>query len=276
VLADDYHQVWIQLENAQGLLLFNYGSTLENPSDDRWKWFQSGKGNGNLPDNKVLSLAKDQNGFVWVGTKKGIAVIQCTEEVFGSRGCEAVIPIVQTNNFAGYLLGNEEVSCLTVDGANRIWAGTRHGLWLLSEDGEKTYYRFNTTNSPLPSDSICSLTLDGKTGELFIGTTAGMVSFRSTATDPSITVPKLQVFPQPVPPGYDGSIAIRGVGKDAVVKITEVDGRLVYETRSLGGQAIWNGRNYKGEKMATGVYLVWIVADDKTARMSTKIVFIGK
>lgn len=276
LLADDFHQIWIQLPESQGVLVFNYGSSVENPADDRWKWFKAGKGSGNLPDNEVRCMTKDQNGFVWIGTRKGVAVVQCTDDLFGNRGCEAVIPIVQNNSFAGYLLGDEEVNCLAIDGANRIWAGTNHGLWLLNEDGEKTIYRFTSSNSPLPSDSIYSLKIDGTSGEVFIASALGLVSFRSTATQGIHPSPQLQVFPQPVPPEYRGSIAIKGMANESVVKITELDGRLVYETRSLGGQAIWNGLNYKGERIATGVYLVWVSADGGQFRNSTKIVFIGK
>jgi hypothetical protein len=83
------------------------------------------------------------------------------------------------------------------------------------------------------------------------------------------------VFPNPVPPGYSGTIAIRGVAENSVVKITELDGRLVYQTRALGGQAVWDGRDYKGRKISSGVYLILIGNDDKSEKAATKIVFIN-
>jgi hypothetical protein len=84
------------------------------------------------------------------------------------------------------------------------------------------------------------------------------------------------VFPNPVPPGYNGSIAIRGVANNAIVKIAEMDGRLVYQTRALGGQAIWNGKDYKGRTISTGVYLVLVSDDARQENLVTKIVFINK
>jgi hypothetical protein len=84
------------------------------------------------------------------------------------------------------------------------------------------------------------------------------------------------VFPNPVPPGYTGTIAIRGLVDGAIVKITEASGRLIYQTNALGGQAIWDGRDYRGRKIATGVYLVLVSDAGRHEQMATKIVFIGR
>ena len=119
-------------------------------------------------------------------------------------------------------------------------------------------------------------TVDGKTGEVFFATAKGICSFRSTATEGTAENSNVLVFPNPVPPGYTGSIAIRGLAENATVKITELDGRLVYQTRALGGQAVWNGKNYKGGSVATGVYLVLVSDDTRTQKTVAKIVFISK
>ncbi|MDP4255216.1 MAG: hypothetical protein Q8938_14500, partial [Bacteroidota bacterium] len=87
---------------------------------------------------------------------------------------------------------------------------------------------------------------------------------------------KVLVFPNPVPPGYTGAIAIRGLVEDAIVKITGLDGRLIYQTRALGGQAVWNGRDYAGRQVVTGIYLVLVSDDSRQEKMATKIIFIGK
>ena len=110
----------------------------------------------------------------------------------------------------------------------------------------------------------------------FFATAAGICSFRGTATDGGSANSHVLVFPNPVPPGYNGSIAIRGLADNATVKITELNGRLVYETRALGGQAIWNGKDYNGRNIATGVYLVLVSDDSRQQKAATKIVFIGK
>lgn len=273
LVVDDINQKWI-IAPGFGLFCYNQGNSLEQTGDDQWRFYQPGMGKGNLPDAEVLCLAKDHFGFVWVGTSDGIAIIQCTEQVFSPQGCEAVLPVVQSDNFAGYLFKGERVQAIAVDGANRKWVGTRNGIWLISESGDKTIYRFTSSNSPLPDNDVQQISVDPKTGWVLIATAKGMVSYRSTATEGGSRHTNVLVYPNPVPPGYTGTIAIRGLVNQAVIKITTLDGRLVYQGRALGGQAIWNGLDLNGKRVATGVYLVWSGDESRKEQAVTKIVFI--
>jgi hypothetical protein len=276
IIVDDLNQKWIVAPKGNGLICFNHGINIDNTGDDLWKWYRNGAGNGNLPSVNVLSIARDKDGFIWVGTSRGIAIIRCIQDVFTAAGCEAFLPIVQQDNFAGYLFSDEEVQAIAVDGANRKWIGTKNGLWLLSADGEKILYRFSVTNSPLPADDVKQITIDPVTGEVFIATSMGISSFRSTATEPVTESKNVLVFPNPVPPSYTGTIAIRGLTNNAVVKITEMNGNLVFQTRALGGQAVWNGKDYKGRQISTGVYLVLITDESSREQVAAKIVYIKK
>jgi len=223
----------------------------------------------------VLCVAKDKSGFIWAGTDDGVCVIQCPQEVF-KTGCEAILPIVQQGNFAGYLFKGESVRSIAVDGADRKWVATKNGIWLISPDGEEVIERFTEDNSLLLSNDVRQIAINGKTGEVYFATAKGICSYRGTATEGQQTNSNVLVFPNPVPPGYNGTIAIRGVAENAIVKIIELDGRLVYQTKALGGQAVWDGKDYKGRKISTGIYLVLISNDDGSEKTSTKIVFISK
>ena len=273
ILIDDANQKWVVSPKGNGLLCLNTGSNIDNTSDDRWKLFRSGNGNGNLPDNQVFCVTKDKNGLIWVGTSHGIALIPCPAEIFTS-GCEAILPIVQQGQFAGYLLQNDEVTTIAVDGANRKWVGTHNGLWLLSEDGETVLSHLTEDNSPLLSNDIKYIVIDSKSGEVYIETFKGLCSYRGTATEGGDKNENVLVFPNPVPPGFTGMIAIKGLVNSAIVKITEMDGRLVYETRALGGQAIWNGKNYQGQKVSSGAYLILITDETNRQKLVGKIFFI--
>ena len=275
-VVDDYKQVWMVSPKGNGVFCYSPGAVLDNTSDDQWKYYRVGVGNGNLPDNHVYCLAKDRSGFIWIGTGNGIGVVQCTQQVFGSGGCEAVWPIVQFDAFAGYLFGGQTVQAIAVDGADRKWVGTRSGVWLISPDAQKIIYHFTTDSTPLLSNDVRNIAIDPQTGEVFFATTAGLCSFRSTATEPGEHNSNVLVFPNPVPPGYTGTIAIRGLVDGAIVKITEAGGRLIYQTNALGGQAIWDGKDYRGRKVATGVYLVLVSDAGRHEQMATKIVFIGR
>jgi hypothetical protein len=227
-----------------------------------------------LPSNQVNCIAKDKNGFVWVGTDRGIGIIQCTENIFTPAGCDALLPVVQQDRFAGLLFKDEHVQTIAVDGADRKWVGTKNGVWLISATGEKVIYKFSSSNSPLPGNDISKISIDPLTGEVFIATSNGLCSFRSTATEAVSSPQKVLVFPNPVPPGYSGSIAIRGLTNNALVKITNLYGALIYQTRALGGQAIWDGKNTSGSKVASGVYLVICRDDSGTEKIATKITIV--
>lgn len=276
IVVDDANQKWINSPLGNGLVLFNHGEDIDNTNDDRWRFYKSGIGNGNLPSNEVISLAKDKNGFIWIGTADGIGIVECPGDAFSSQGCEAFLPIVQHGNFNGYLFKGQLVQGIAVDGANRKWIATNNGAWLVSENGEKLIYHFTEDNSPLLSNDVKRVAIDGSSGEVFFATSKGIVSFRSTATVGGETNNNVLVFPNPVPPNFAGNIAIRGLVDNAIVKIIEPGGRLVYETRALGGQAIWNGYNYLGQKVASGVYIVLVNDDGRQEKAATKIFFISK
>ncbi|MFC0774623.1 type IX secretion system anionic LPS delivery protein PorZ [Terrimonas alba] len=274
IVIDDNNYKWIVVAKGGGLLCLDPGSSIENSGDDRWKKLSTGT--GNLPGDIVFCAAKDKNGFLWVGTNNGIGVVQCTQDVFSGQGCDAIWPVIQQGNFAGYLFKGEEVRSIAVDGANRKWVATKKGVWLISATGEEVIYQFTEENSLLLSNDVKQIAIDGKTGEVFFATAKGICSFRSTATEGSEKNEEVTVFPNPVPPAYSGSIGIKGLVNNAIVKITELDGRLVYQTRAQGGQAVWNGRDYRGRKISTGVYLVLVSNDERTEKKVAKIVFINK
>ena len=276
IVIDDNSYKWIVAPLGNGLICYDHGTSVDNTNDDKWRRYTGGAGNGNLPNNEVLCVAKDKNGFIWVGTSDGIGVIQCPLDIFSAQTCEAVLPVVPNGNFAGFLFKGQQVRSIAVDGADRKWVATKNGVFLISASGEKVIYQFTEDNSPLLSSDVKKITIDGKTGEVYFATAKGICSFRSTATEGGERNEDILIFPNPVPPGYSGTIGIKGLVNNAIVKITELDGRLVYQTKALGGQAIWDGRNYKGQRISSGVYLVLVSDDGKKERTATKIFFISK
>ncbi len=276
IVIDDNDYKWIVSPKGNGLICFDPGASIDNTGDDRWKKFGTGAGNGNLPAADVLCLAKDKSGFIWAGTADGVGVFECPESVFSGSSCNAVWPVVPNGNFAGYLCRGQEVRSIAVDGADRKWLATKNGVFLVSATGETVIYRFTEDNSPLLSSDVKKIAIDGKTGEVYFATLKGICSFRSTATEGGEKNEDVLVFPNPVPPGFGGTIAIRGLVNNAIVKITELDGRLVYQTRALGGQAVWDGRNYHGQKISSGAYLVLVSDDGRKERTAAKIFFIAR
>jgi hypothetical protein len=272
VIIDDYDQKWFICPSNEGAVVYDDNGTPENTSDDKYFALKKGKGAGGLPDNSTLSIAKDKDGAIWIGTTNGIGIVNCPDEVIARR-CEAELKIVQADQFADHLFSQQSVKAIAVDGANRKWIGTSNGVWLISPDAEETIYRFTESNSPLPSNNIERINIDPVTGDVYFSTEKGLASFRSTATDGKAEhEEELFVYPNPVPSGFNGMIGVRGMAENADVRITDISGQLIYRTRALGGQAVWNGKDYNGRKAQSGVYLVFSVNKDGTQKATAKII----
>jgi hypothetical protein len=276
IIIDQNGQKWVRLTTASGLLVFSDNGTLSNYSDDVIRVLSTSVGNGNMPSNAVLSMAEDLDGKVWIGTDKGVAVFYNPENVTQGGNFDSQVITILQDSVPQHLLEFESVTAIAVDGSNKKWFGTeKAGVFLMSDDGQKEILHFTAENSPLLSNTITSIVIDGKTGEVFFGTANGIISYKSNATSGGEVINNVYAYPNPVREGFTGSIGIKGLVKDANVKITDVSGILVYETKSEGGQAIWNGKNFKGEKIKTGVYFVFCSSPDATDKLVTKIMVIN-
>ena len=232
--------------------------------------------------SSVNCLTQDHDGNIWMGTNNGIKVIYDAYKAFRNGGNGEVSPVTCSNiiigngSFVEYLMAYENISCIAVDGANRKWVGTTMGgLYLISANGQEELLHFTVANSPLLSNRIVSLAIHPQSGEVFVGTDRGLISYRSTATY-ALSTPgdDIHAFPNPVRPNYDGPIAIKGFTRDGLVHITDAAGHVVYSTRALGGQAIWHGRTNNGAPVSSGVYYVFASDEERGNRSVTKILVI--
>lgn len=274
LLIDSYGQKWGIIKN-QGLFVYSDNGTIENTSDDKVQLINKNIGTGHLPSLEVYAIKEDLNGEIWVGTDKGIAVFYSPSMVFSGQNYDAQQILIQQGEYGQYLLDTETIKCIAIDGANRKWIGTNGaGIYLLSDDGTQEIHHFTTQNSPLFSDNIIDIAINEVSGEVFIATEKGLISYRSDATTGFAYHNNVKVFPNPVKENFNGKIAISGLVNDALVKITDINGNLVFETYANGGEAIWDGKNKSRERAATGVYLVFSTNTDGQETMVSKILFI--
>jgi streptogramin lyase len=274
IAIDKTGQKWI-LQRDHTMIVFSDNNTIDNTADDQVKTLTGNIGSGALPGQYVQCVAVDQEGEVWIGTDEGIAVFYNPENVFSNTNFDAQRIVVKQGNNYGNLLETESITALVVNGDNQKWIGTdRAGVFLMSYDGQEQIYHFTEENSPLLSNSITSIALDDE-GNVFFGTVKGIISYKDFATTPKAANDSVYVYPNPVKDTYDGPIAITNLVKDSDVKITDVNGLLVYKAKAKGGQAVWNGRNFEGRRANTGVYLVFISNEDGSETLVSKILFIN-
>lgn len=264
VLIDFNDFKWIQLSPNRGGGIW----VLDN-QNNRSRYLNTAGNNGSLPSGNVNTLVQDLEGQIWVGTDRGVTVFYNPSEVFESV-VNAITPIFEGRP----LLRAEKVNSIAIDGGNQKWIGTDNGVWLFSPDGSSLISAFNTENSPLPSNVIRSLAIHPQTGEVFMATEAGIISYRGTATEGNPQSSNVKVFPNPVRPDFEGLVGISGLSEGANVKITDVSGRLFYETRAEGSTASWNLRDYNGTRAKAGIYLIFSTNADGSQTIVQKIAVV--
>ncbi len=253
ILIDDNNYKWLTGRSNDGILVFD-------DKTNRTKLLTTTPNGGNLPSNNVSAFVKDRDGNIWVGTDKGVAVFDNFNIFVGN--VNAYTPIFERRK----LLNNEYITTLAVDGGNNKWIGTRNGLFRFGPDGTTLLEQFNEQNSPLPSSVILSLAIEPASGEVFISTNKGLVSYRAAANEPEVVLSQISIFPNPVRPEFNGLVGVSGLSESATVKITDLSGRLIFETRSQGGTASWNLSDYQGNRAQSGIYLVLVT--DRTGQES--------
>ncbi len=251
---------WFSIgKGSSSIIVYDEGKLLDDESDDRSIVLSST--NSQMPGSKVNWVEPDLDGKMWVATDDGVIWFSCGSSIFDKATkkdvCNGTLPTTIVDGIPESLLKYNNVNTIAIDGANRKWFGTSNGLFIQSSDGKTQVAYFDKNNSPLFDNNIIDIAINNKTGEVFIATDKGLQSFKTDALLGNPVHTDVVVYPNPVRPEYDGLIAIKGLAKDANIKITDVNGRLVYETEALGGQAVWNGRDYQGNKVNKGVYLVF-------------------
>jgi ligand-binding sensor domain-containing protein len=269
-------QKWIILPRGYGLFVLDDNKTPDVFSDDRYKKLLI-QDTENQVVSFVYSIAEDLDGNIWIGTDQGPLIYSNPEQVFDNdlKASRIKIPRNDGTNLADYMLKTETITSIAVDGANRKWLGTSgSGVYLLSADGTVQIKNFNEQNSPLLSNSVVSLSVDNKNGDVWFGTSKGVQSYRGDATTGGAKFTKVYTFPNPVREDFTGNVTITGLIKDTQIRITDISGNLVFETVSDGGQATWDLNNYTGRRVTTGVYLVFCASKDGSQSCVTKMLVI--
>ena len=246
------------------LILLDDGGTPTLSSDDRSIARNSFTDqNGNiLTPTQFRCFAQDQTNRIWIGTDKGIILLPKDGDFFSSNACRRIIiPRNDGTGLGDYLLGDEQINCMAVDGGNRIWIGTANSGLYLIEDDTITVAHFTETNSLLPANNVQSIAIMPKTGEVFVGTDRGIASYRSDASEAKSDMSGAYAFPNPVRPNYGGMISITGLMDNTTVNIVDSGGNLVCKTKSHGGTAVWDGKLPDGRRATPGVYTALCNAD---------------
>lgn len=249
-----------------------------NPSNGQLKSIGEGEGPGaGLPSSDIRALAFDAQNRLWIGTLRGLRVLFNPGSFFNDgTEPEAQSIIFEDDEGVGQeLLFEQIVTSIVVDGSNNKWIGTStSGVFLLSSNGQETLLRFTDENSPLPSNNIQDIAIDPFTGVVYFATLNGLVAYKGSATAPRDNLEEVFAFPNPVRPGFEGNVTIDGLTENANVKITDLEGNLVFQKTSEGGSVQWDTRAFGRYKVASGVYMVLITSEDALETTIKKIMIV--
>jgi streptogramin lyase len=270
---DQVGGVWVS--RARAPIGTTPGIVAYNPESGSIRYFTDSNG---LPSSFIYDIVTDRQGALWVATDKGPAVFSDPISAFDPGSDLAFqLPYVTRGEGSGFVaLRDEAVRCIAVDGGNRKWFGTDRGLWLFNEDATEAIGHFTVDNSPLPSNRIVDVAVNDKTGEVFVATDAGVVAYRGSATVTEGKPSCAKVSPNPVRTNFTGQVGISGLANNGLVKITDVTGKLVYQTRATGGTVVWNLTDYNSRKVQSGVYLVLSSDADGKNGCISKIAVVEK
>ncbi len=269
-LMDDFDQKWVVVPGL-GIAVFNASTTQS-------KLLTSVAGMGNIHNATIQCITKDLDGVVWIGTPEGPTAFYNPGGVFSNNEVNAQrvkIAKNQFDNFVDYLLEDQSINDIGIDGANRKWFATNNGVWLMSSDCQTQIHHFTKENSPLLSNNVLTVSIDGKTGEVFFGTETGLCSFRGDATVGATSgSSSVKVFPNPARPELDGPISVQGLVANAWIKFVDAAGNLVYQTKANGGTVTWNGNDLQGNRVATGTYFILASDDFGSERQVGKVYLV--
>ena len=273
--SNDFCKIAIDKNGTKWIASYKNGVIAFNETTNIFKKISEGIDLGNLPSQDVRAIAVDNRNQVWIGTNKGLRVLPSAGSYNSDEQMKANAIIILEDGLAQELLYEQFITDIAVNGSNQKWIGTADsGVFLFSSNGQETIYHFTKDNSPLPSNVINDIDINSVTGEIFFATDKGMVSFQGTSTRPADNLDAVYVYPNPVRPEFVGTVKIAGLISKANIKITDIEGNLVYETTSEGGTVEWDTKAFGKYNVASGVYMIFIAAEDASETAVKKVMII--
>lgn len=283
VIVDNNNNKLIETR-SNGVLILNKDGT-------KTKALNANSNTGNLPNNKVKSIAVDKSNRIWIGTLEGLVRFDNMSNIFELSNYQAEPIIIKLEggtdeNQGQKLLGEQPITAITVDGADNKWFGTQSGGVLgTNPSGQKTLFIFNKENSPLPSNEVTDIVVDDTTGKVYFATSKGIVAFNNNVSPYGDSLEETYAYPNPSTKENE-FITIDGrhgthLPKRTNVKILDSAGYLVYETNVTegieikGGKVTWNKTNLAGRKVASGIYIIMLTLPDKSETSITKVAIIN-
>lgn len=247
-----------------GLYYFNEKKVVSGTeSSGGWGLMTTSDG---LPHNSVLSLATDNEGAVCVGTDLGLMIVT-----------DPLRP--KQRKVTSFPLREQVIQAIAVDAVNNKWVGTKEGVFSVSPDGTQllNQYTVSNTGGKLLDNDIRALAIDQSRGILYIGTEKGMSSLTISPIRTQRSFTTLELGPNPFQIPVHQTLWIKNLVANSRIKILSIDGRMITEFQSQGGgRAFWDGKDFFGKHVSTGIYYVVAYAENGDQITTGKIAVVRR
>ena len=250
--------VMIIVESKSYFFVFDDNNTPFDADDDRVKKVYLYDENHSAFNEKIMAVTEDIDGEIWFATTYGVLVSNTIRKVFDELLIITHPIVTDEKGHSDYLLYGVDLNDIDVDAANCKWVCTNnYGVYKISPSGSNVVYRFMTNNSSLPSNVVNDIVIDHSSGNVFMNTDYGLVSYKDNTIKSSSDYSNMYVYPNPVRPDYSGPIVIKGLIENSLIKITDSNGNIAFESYSSGGELVWDGNDLNGKAVRSGVYLIF-------------------
>jgi hypothetical protein len=260
-------RIWVGTVTS-GISVLDHGGTVLNKNDDDLQGELDL--DDNLLSNRIVSLAQDREGYMWIGTDKGLNYWYAG--TVNDRFC--------------YSLINDNVQIVRVDPRNNKWIGTSAGITVLSGEDNCSTTHYTVEDSPLVGNFVTAIAFNTNTGDAWIGTTTGLSRFRTPFTEPKPDLSQLKGYPNPfLLDEQTGTCSsqtgfhITNLAEKSGVRIYNVAGELIrdYPAEEVpGAQVCWNGRDKSGRLVPSGVYLFVAFVESSGASAVGKVAVVRR
>lgn len=158
---DHLGQMWIGTRNG-GLNIINKSDFLSQKSGFMVKWYLPNEDGRSVFNRTVLSLKRDNNNNMWIGTSTGLNFVNPNGEP---------VKLIRKNN-TNQSVSHDRISALATSSNGNIWIGTDGSGVDLFNPNTGTFKHYNHNSHKISTDYIISLHEDKKQ-RLWIGTYQG-------------------------------------------------------------------------------------------------------
>ena len=230
-----------------------------------------------LASNEILQLEVDTHNTLWILTPSGVQSMPLPTRWLTSselkNHASLYMSQIEADYYEYWQLTDYNVTSFEIDQRGNHWfLSDNAGVHVLQDNGRwiNGGYGYNTSNSGLLDNEIYSAAFDGETGRTYLSTPKGISLLNTPFAQPKETYSSIHIYPQPFNPDIHEKVIIQGLMDNSSVRILTVQGALVKELTYLnddvqGYEAQWDGRDEAGDKVGSGVYILFLFNDEGEA-----------